>query len=111
MRDPPDSLGCKAFGKDNTALHQATLLRDSKMINVLTKHGAAVDAVGRDGWTPLGLAARSGAIDAAKALIAAGAKVSIASGGNGKTPLEIATLNKKPAMCELLRQAAEVDVS
>lgn len=104
------SLGCKAFGKDNTALHQATLLRNVHTIKLLTKYGAAVDAVGRDGWTPLGLAVRSNAVDAAKALLEAKADVHKAASGNGKTPLEIASINKKPEITKLLEAAAGVEV-
>ena len=104
------SLGCKAFGKDNTALHQATLLRNVHTIKLLTKHGAAVDAGGRDGWTPLGLAVRSNAVDAAKALLEAKADVHKAASGNGKSPLEIASINKKPEMTKLLAAAAGVEV-
>jgi ankyrin repeat protein len=38
------SLGCKAFGRGNTALHQATILSDVAMIKLLVQHGADVDA-------------------------------------------------------------------
>ena len=102
------SMGCKSFGKQNTALHLATLRKDARMVALLTGHGAPVDATGRDGWTPLGLAARQGSADVAKALIAAGADV-FAPSANGKTPLEIATTNAKhrtqpqSAVLELLR--------
>jgi len=96
-------LGCKAFGKNNTALHQAVILRDVKTIQLLTAHGADVDAPGRDGWTPLCMAVRSNAIDSAKALLNAKADVHAAA-GNGKTPLEIANLNSgRTAMIELLQ--------
>ena len=77
-------LGCKAFGKDNTALHQAVILRDEAMIRLLVERGADADACGRDGWTPLGIAARSNAVSSAKALLDAKANPTIAS-GNGKT--------------------------
>ena len=96
------SLGCKAFGKNNTALHQAVLLRDVPMIKLLTDNGAVVDAVGRDGWTPLGLAVRSGATAIAKVLLEARANPNAVS-GQGKTPLEIATINKKQSIVELLQ--------
>ena len=93
----------KTFGKNNTALHQATILRDVPMIQLLTKHGAKVDAPGRDGWTPLCMAVRSNAVDTAKALLDANANPHAAS-GNGKTPLEIASINGKAAVVELLDQ-------
>ena len=95
------SLGCKPFGKNNTALHQAVILRDVPMIKMLTEHGAGVDVPGRDGWTPLGMAVRSNAVEVVKALIDAKASVH-ATTGNGKTPLEVATINNKPGIIELL---------
>ena len=69
---------------------------------VLLGAGADVNARGRDGWTPLGLAVRSGAVATPKALLAAKAAPHHA-GGNGKTPLEIATINKKKGLVELLQ--------
>jgi len=89
------TASCRSFGQKNTALHLATLLKDVRMVRLLTAHGACVDAVGRDGWTPLCLAARQGSADVAKALLEAGASLFIPSGHCKKTPLEIATLNAK----------------
>ena len=90
------SMSCRSFGQfsSNTALHLATLLKDARMVKLLTDRGAPVDAIGRDGWTPLCLAARSGAAEVAKALLAAGADV-FAVSGNGKHALEIALINCK----------------
>ena len=101
------SLGCKAFGKNNTALHQAVLLRDTRMIKLLSDNGADVNALGRDDWTPLGLAVRSNAVETVKVLLAAHANMH-AVAGNGKTALEIATVNGKQGLVELLKQ---VDLS
>ena len=74
------------------------------MVKVLAEHGASVDAIGRDGWTPLCLAARQGSSDVAKALLDAHANV-FAPSANGKTALDIATINRKhskSAVLELL---------
>ena len=84
--------GCRSFGKENTALHLATIRNDVRMVELLTRYGAPIDAIGRDGWTPLCLAARQGSPAVATALLAAGANVFTPS-GNRKTPLEIATMN------------------
>ena len=100
------TLSCKTFGKDNSALHQATLCRDLEMIKLLTSHGANVNAIGRDGWTPLGLAVRSGATEAAKVLLEAKASVDMPCGTSGKTPLEIATINNKKGLIEMLQAVA-----
>lgn len=88
------STSCRSFGMKNTALHLAVLLKDVRLIKLLTGYGASVDAIGRDGWTPLCLAARSGSLEVAKALLEARADV-FALSGNGKSPLDIATLNSK----------------
>ena len=95
-------LGNKDVGMENTALHQATMKAAVMIIDLLCKRGAEVDAVGRDGWTPLCLAARSGSVPACKVLLAAGAKPD-APMENGKTALDIAEINKKPAVLKLLR--------
>ena len=64
-----------------------------------------MDATGRDGWTPLCLAARSGAAEVAAALIAAGASVGARS-GNGKTPMDVAAINGKPALIAMFEAIA-----
>ena len=115
-------LGCKAIGMENSCLHQAVLKGDARMVALLleTPAGAGagtgagagagaprldVDAPGRDGWTPLCLAARSGCVPVAKALLDAGASPSVAMASSGKTAAEIAAVNKKPAMVALLEKA------
>ncbi len=99
------TVGNKDIGMDNTCLHHATLRADVSSIRLLAAAGAALDARGRDGWTALCLAARSGSVPAAKALLAAGADPSLAM-VSGKTALEIATINKKVAIVKLLQDAA-----
>lgn len=89
------TLGCKPFGANNTALHQATITRDVRMIALLAEYGASLDALGRDGWTPLGIAVRSNAVATAKALLEARANVHAKTGPNGQTPIEVATANLK----------------
>ena len=56
-----------------------------------------LDTPGRDGWTPLGFAARSGNVAIAKALLNAGAARDLPcnASGCGKTPREIAAINAK----------------
>jgi ankyrin repeat protein len=106
------TTSCRSFGRKNTALHLATLRGDVRMVTLLTGHGAAVDAIGRDGWTPLCLAARQGSLEVAKALIDARADV-FAPSDNGKAPLEIAALNSKhqaSAVLELIRHEVATKV-
>lgn len=61
-----------------------------------------VDCAGRGGWTPLGLAARSGDVPAVKALLEGGADPAAVMPTVGKTPLEIARINKRVAVVKLL---------
>ena len=79
------------------ALHIATIRRDVRMVQLLLEHGADVDAQGRHGqgtgWTPLCLAARTGAVDVVRALLSARANVHAIS-ANGKSALEIGRANR-----------------
>ena len=79
------------------------------MVKLLLKLGARVDSLGHagqgEGWTPLSLAARAGAVDVAKVLLSARADVHAVC-ANGKTALEIATVNSHRkdchAVCDVL---------
>ena len=67
------TIGCKSIGMDNSAIHQATMRADAPMIALLAQYGADVNAAGRDGWSPICLAARSGCVPAVRALLSANA--------------------------------------
>ena len=102
------TMGCKSNGADNSTLHQATLKGDSEMIQVLLKAPAAAsaprveaDCAGQGGWTPLCLAARSNNLVATKALLAGGADP-LRPMASGKNALDIAKVNKRVALVELL---------
>ena len=96
------ALGCHAIGKDNGCLHQATLKGDAALVTLLLQHSADVNALGRDGWTPLCLAARAGHLLIAEALLAGGAAPAYRLPG-GKSALDIATVNKKAPLIALLQ--------
>lgn len=89
--------GCRELtGQNESALHLAVLRKDVRMIKLLANYGADVDCLAQTGsckgWTPLCLAARQCAAEAAEALLLAGASVfTVAS--NGKTALQIAEIN------------------
>jgi len=98
------TVGCKAIGMANNALHQATLRGNSQMISLLLKprastatdsHPTSLDANGggQGGWTPLALAARAGNVPAVRALLEGGADPAVVM-SNGKTALDIARVNK-----------------
>lgn len=99
LYDVVELLASSAGGSSITrsrALHVATIRGDVRMVELLMRLGAQTDVYGLnglgDGWTPLCLAARSGATDVAKALILGRANVH-ATSTNGKTALEIAAVN------------------
>ena len=59
-----------------------------------------VDCEGQSGWTPLCLAARSGNVVAATALLAKGADCKKVTAG-GKSALDLARINKRTAILTL----------
>ena len=70
------------------------------MVELLLAHGANVNHVGKDGWTPLLAAARTGKEQTIRALLQAGAdKGATLPTGNGAK--DIALINKKAAAAAL----------
>jgi ankyrin repeat protein len=67
-------------------LHEAAFWGQEEAAQVLIAHHAAVDAAGRDKFTPLHEAARMGTVGVAQVLLAAGANVN-AKDDRGRTPL------------------------
>ena len=99
------TIGGKAIGKQNNALHQATLRDDAQMIRLLLSAAALnVGSAGQGGWTALALAARSGHEAAAKALLEGGADPTAVM-ANGKSALDIARVNNKVGIIALLTNA------
>ena len=105
--------------KKQTALHVAVFRSDARMVQaVLAASGAPsekrlaaldLDAPGRDGWTPLGFAARSGSVAICRALLEAGALPGVAM-PSGRTALDVALANKKPAVAKLLASASPAPI-
>ena len=105
-----------------TCLHVAAHQGDARMVSLLlgsTTNGAdggpskgicgaiatseLLQATGRDGWTALGLAVRSGNVRVVKALVKLGASsTDIACSTSGKTALEVAAANRRDAILDLL---------
>ena len=63
------NLGCKAFMKDNSAIHHAVMSHDLRLLKLLVDYNADVNSTGTNSWTPLGLTGRMGALDSAQALL------------------------------------------
>ena len=107
--------------KGGSTLRHAAIRGDAKMIELLLLKQAPgsrlpsqasadytdgfVNGKDKNGWTPLGLAARGGYVTAVERLLEGGADPA-ASLLDGKTALEIARLNKKEAVVSLLVSAA-----
>ena len=88
----------------SSCLHEAARRGNASVVQLLLGAGAAVDAPGRDGWTPLALAARAGAVSVLAPLLAAGADPAARLPG-GKSAAEVARLNKKVKAAEVLDAA------
>jgi len=103
------ALGCKDIGMANTVLHQAVLQSDEQMVRVLVRAAPhlSVDVEGRNGLTPLCLAARSNKVACARALIEAGADPKVVT-AFGKSALDIAKTNNRAAILQLFGEASSV---
>ena len=101
------TLGCKAIGMANTALHQAVLRGDEGMVRVLVRAAPQLDvnAAGQNGLTPLCLAARSNQAACATALVEGGADPKLLT-PFGKSALDIARTNKRAAILQLFGEDA-----
>ena len=105
------NVGGKAVGTGNGVLHHAVKEtkggggddseRTLSVLSLVARKVDDVDAKGAQGWTALGLAVRSGKTDAARVLLGLGADPN-ATMGNGKTPADIARVNNRTAILELI---------
>ena len=93
------SLGSNEIGLLNTCVHAAVACREMPTLQLLLRCGAPHSAVGKDGWTPLALAARSGNLSAVMLLLAAGADPD-ARMPSGKSARELAIVNNKAKVIE-----------
>lgn len=103
----------KSAGQNSAMIHLAVVHKDARMVKTLLAHGARVDDRGQyakiDGWTPLCLAARQGAVDVAKVLLSAGADLN-ATSSNGKSALEIAIINSKRKDCQSVHEVLQTEM-
>ena len=98
--------------KGQTCLHDAVLNGHQQMVDLLLVEiagsrlsEARLTETGRNGWTPLGFAVRSGHVGIARALLVAGANPSeYVNRRSGKSALEVAVSNGRSAMIELLKE-------
>ena len=93
-----------------TALSLACINGDAAIIEKLLKAGADPNAAGPEDETPLMTVARTGAVDAAKVLLAHGAKVDSRESWHGETALMWAAAQSHPDMIKTLL-AAGADIN
>jgi len=94
--------------RQGTALHWAAALNRVAVIQVLIRAGAELEegeGLDQGPGTPLGVAAAFGHLEAARILIAAGAKVESMRHGAETSPLGQAVANGRIDMLELLRNS------
>jgi ankyrin repeat protein len=84
---------------------------NTQMIELLLKAGAKATSANLDGETALHLVARAGNVDAAKLLLAHGAKVDARERFGDQTPLMWAAARRHEAMVELLLSRGGADVN
>jgi ankyrin repeat protein len=93
-----------------TALSLACVNGNAAMIEKLLKAGADANSAGIEDETPLMTVAHTGGVEAAKILIAHGAKVDAREGWHGETALMLAAAQKHPAMMSaLIAEGADVN--
>jgi ankyrin repeat protein len=91
--------------EDRAAIHAAANSGGAKIVAWLLQHGAAVNALGRMGRTPLHLAAERNTSTATVKLLVAGGADLHAKDELGLTPLEVALQHRKTAVAEWLKKA------
>jgi ankyrin repeat protein len=96
------------IGDGRTALHEAAVVGNVRLMEVLISHGAQVDSENSIGETPLHFAARFGKLGALKLLISHGAAIDPKSKHTKATPLLIAAESGHEAIIrELLDSGAK----
>ena len=93
------ALGSNDIGMANTCVHAAVEHSELDVLKLLLRYGAPHSSPGKGGFTPLALAARSGAIRAVLPLLEAGADPD-AKTPAGKSARELAVINKRAKVIE-----------
>ena len=110
-KDADSNIGNMDIGPENTLLAWLCSRKKVAMVKLLLKFNVDTNIPGKSGFYPLHMAARSGSKAILEMLLRAGADPMV-NDCNGKTPLEIASLNKKSvdAGCvQVLQKAMEVE--
>jgi ankyrin repeat protein len=99
-----DSLDTRRSENGRRALNWAALNDRPDAIRFLVAHGATVNLANLTGFTPLHHAAESGSVNAAKALLDAGADPTWPN-NMGETPLDVAVRTSHLEVAAVLRAA------
>jgi ankyrin repeat protein len=99
-----DSLDVRVSRNGRLALNWAAWHNHPPVITLLLALGADVNAVNLTGFTALHHAAENGSLEAARALLLAGADFTMTTGG-GLTAEAVATAREHPAVAHLLAEA------
>lgn len=94
-------LNARDGGTGETALHIAVRRRDLPWTNFMVQRGVDPELRDKSGDTPLGLAARLGFPEGARALIAGGARID-GPNARGETPLIIAVQARRLDLVQML---------
>jgi ankyrin repeat protein len=103
-----DSLDTRRAANGRRALNWAALYNHVPAIHVLLAAGASVDSSNRTGFAPLHHAAEAGALEAAQALLKAGANPRLVTLSGG-TPAAVARARGFAAVAQLLEAAERGD--
>ena len=77
--------------------------KDGSVLRLLLEHGADINAQDKDGWTPLYIASKEGALEVVRLLLEHGADVE-AKDKDGKTLLQVAAGKRRDEIRKLLLQ-------
>ncbi|MEO8218259.1 MAG: serine hydrolase [Acidobacteriota bacterium] len=99
-----NELDTRSSRNGRYALNWAAINNHPDIIEVLLKHGAAINAQNLTGFTALHHAAESGSAAAAQALLDAGADPSLRS-ASGETPSDVARRHGNTAVAQIIDKA------
>lgn len=97
-------------GFQQSALHQIADSGDAKLARLLVSHGCKVNGLGKQGMTPMHLAARRKHANVVKVLLEAGADV-YACDNHGRTPGQYASTNQSTGLANALSTNEKLDLT
>lgn len=78
-------------------IHRACANHQPETVSLLIQHGSKIEETATDQWTPMHLAAVSGAIGCPTILVKAGARTN-AKDKRGQTPLHLSVISRSPEL-------------